>query len=243
MRTTRIYQPGQFAVGETITLSPEASHHVAVVLRMRVGERICLFCGDNRAYEAEIQDNHKKRVTLRLLSLELLNRESPLRLHLVQAVSKGQRMETVVQKAVELGVASITPVISAHCAVKLNDELMSKKCQQWQAVAISACEQSGRNTLPLIHPMINLSDYLKQKPAFPHFVLDPEASTNWRAYGGEGKMEMGLLIGPEGGLSEDEMRLLLAQNFLPLRLGPRVLRTETAAIVALSVLQAVFCDL
>lgn len=242
VRSVRIYQPGDYAVGDTLELSHEAGQHVGVVLRMREGDTITLFSGDNREFEATLVSVRKNRVSVTLLASHEINRESPRAIHLAQAISKGDRMETVVQKAVELGVASITPVITARCAVKLDNERMQKKCAQWQAIAIAACEQSGRNMVPVIHPVISLAEYLKTNLPALNFVLYPNAGKSWRDYEFV-STDMGLLIGPEGGLSPEEITLLFAHHFAPLSLGPRVLRTETAALVALSVLQAVCGDL
>lgn len=242
MRNVRIYQSGNYAVGDTLELSHEAGQHVGVVLRMREGDTITLFCGDNREFEAKLVSVHKNRVSVALLASHVVNCESPRAIHLAQAISKGDRMETVVQKAVELGVASITPVITSRCVVKLDNERMQKKCGQWQSVAIAACEQSGRNVVPIIHPVLSLAEYLKTSLPAMKFVLYPNAGKSWRDYEFV-STDMGLLIGPEGGLSSEEISLLFKHHFVPLGLGPRVLRTETAALVALSVLQAVCGDL
>jgi 16S rRNA (uracil1498-N3)-methyltransferase len=242
VREIRIYQPGDYRAGETIELTEEAGQHVGVVLRLQPGAKLTLFRGDNHEFEAVISSVHKKHVFVTLLTSTAVNRESSRVIHLAQAISKGDRMETVVQKAVELGVASITPLITQHCALKLDEARMEKKRLQWQAIAIAACEQSGRNTVPAVNPVLSLVHYLQKKPAALNFVLYPEAKKSWRDYGFN-EQEIGLIIGPEGGLSPDEIQLLFTHHFLPLSLGPRVLRTETAAIVALSVLQAVCGDL
>ncbi|KTD52020.1 16S ribosomal RNA methyltransferase RsmE [Legionella quinlivanii] len=242
MRLIRIYQPGQYSPGDIIELTPEAGQHVGVVLRKQPGYRLCLFPGNNLEFEAEIVQAHKKRVAVKIISGQERNRESPIRLHLVQGVSKGERMEVVVQKAAELGVASITPVLTDYCAVKLDEERMRKKQAQWQLIAISACEQSGRNTIPLIQPIIPFTGFLKQMPAGASFVLSPTADKHWRDYQCKDK-EIYLFIGPEGGFSDEELDQLIQNHCAPLSLGPRVLRTETAAIAALSILQAVWGDL
>lgn len=242
LRIVRIYQPGNYRIGETLELNNNAGQHVGVVLRMREDDTITLFCGDNREFEAKIVSVHKSRVSVSILTANEINRESPRAIHLVQAVSKGDRMETVVQKAVELGVASVTPIITSRCAVKMDKERMQKKCSQWQSIAIAACEQSGRTIVPVVHPIVSLTEYLKTALPALKFVLYPEAGKNWRDYEFISP-EMSLLIGPEGGLSIEEINLLFTHDFLPLSLGPRILRTETAAIVALGVLQAVCGDL
>ena len=242
MRTIRIYQPGRYAAGECVELSATASQHVGVVLRMEVGDELTLFCGDNREFSACITSVHKKKVMVMVTEVQDVNRESPRRLHLAQAISKGDRMEWVIQKAVELGVASITPLFTAHCVVRLDAARLAKKQAQWQAIAIAACEQSGRNQLPMVHPACSLDVYLQACDATTKLVLHPSAAKSWRdctfATG-----DIALLIGPEGGLSDEEVHQAQVHDFNSLCLGPRVLRTETAAITALSVLQAVAGDL
>lgn len=242
MRDIRIYQPGSYRPGDTIQLSEDAGQHVSIVLRMQAGEPLTLFCGDNREFQALITSAHKKKVSVEIRSEQPVNRESPRAIHLAQAVSKGDRMDLVVQKAVELGVASITPILTERCAVKLKEDRLEKKIAQWQAIAVAACEQSGRNVVPRVYPALTLESWLQSERPALNFVLYPSAGKSWRDYT-LGDADMGLVIGPEGGLSQAEIERLFAHNFAPLSLGPRILRTETAAIVALSVLQAVGGDL
>lgn len=242
MRTIRIYQPGAYSCGQSLELSPEASQHVGVVLRMQAGEPLTLFCGDNREFEATIELVKKKQVVVLINSVKDANKESPLTVHLAQAISKGERMELVMQKAVELGVTSITPIITARCVVKLDKERMAKKLHQWQSIVIAACEQSGRNWVPTVHQPLTLEQYLRDAPAALKLILHPVGNKNWRDYA-IGQTDIALLIGPEGGLSDDEISLAVERGFQPLSLGPRILRTETAAITVLSVLQAVGGDL
>lgn len=242
MREVRIYQAGSYSTGQTFELSIEAGQHVGVVLRMQPGDKITLFCGDNREFDAILNSVHKKRVSVTLLAEREVNRESPRAIHLAQAISKGERMELVMQKAVELGVTSISPLITARSVVKLDKERMEKKLAQWQAIAIAACEQSGRNKVPIVNTAIALDEYLEKNEAPLKFVLHPKEAKTWRDYHFE-QADLALLIGPEGGFSQEELTQILAAGFNPLCLGPRVLRTETAAIAALSVLQAVCGDL
>ena len=242
MRTIRIYQPGIDACGQLIELSAAASQHVGVVLRMQPDEPLTLFCGDNREFLSTIETVHKKKVFVRINSVHHANRESPRKIHLAQAISKGERMELVVQKAVELGIASITPLLTEHCVVRLDADRLAKKQAQWQNIAISACEQSGRNQLPIIFPACSLGTFLQHCQATTKLILYPDATKSWRDYlFPDG--DIALLIGPEGGLSGDEVNQAMLALFQPLCLGPRILRTETAAIVALGVLQAVAGDL
>ncbi len=242
MRTIRIYQPGDYAVGESLELSATASQHVGVVLRMQPDDELTLFCGDNREFSASITCVHKKKVMVTITAEKNVNRESPRHIHLAQAISKGDRMEWVIQKAVELGVTSITPLFTTHCVVKLDAARLAKKQLQWQAIAIAACEQSGRNQLPIVHSACSLGEYLNTCESTMKLVLHPLAAKSWRDYTFS-TANIALLIGPEGGLSDEEVSQAQTHDFQSLCLGPRILRTETAAIAALSVLQAIAGDL
>ena len=242
MRSIRIYQPGHYENGQTIELSAAASQHVGIVLRMQPGAPLTLFCGDNREFSAIITSVLKKKVMVTINAVHEISRESPRKIHLAQAISKGERMELVIQKAVELGAASIIPLITARCAVRLDAERLHKKQLQWQAIAVAACEQSGRNLVPTIYETCTLDAYLQQNHATTKFILDPKANKSWRdIHFLQG--DISLLIGPEGGLSDDEVALAVSMQFQSISLGPRILRTETAAIVALGVLQALSGDL
>jgi 16S rRNA (uracil1498-N3)-methyltransferase len=243
MRIIRIYQPGEYHTGQSIELSSEAVQHVSVVLRMREGELLTLFAGNNKEFTATITSIHKKKVILAIGEECVVNRESSLKIHLAQSISKGERMEFVVQKAVELGVTSITPLITERCVVKLDKTRMEKKLAQWRAITIAACEQSGRNQLPIINATLSLADYLQKNQAALQLVLDPYIPKTWRDYTLTEHRNIAVLIGPEGGFSETEKQAILAADFLPLSLGPRILRTETAAIATISVLQAIGGDL
>lgn len=223
-----------------MALSQEAAHHVGRVLRKQPGDRLCLFCGDNREFIAEIRSVHKKEVVVEIMTVIDVNRESALRIHLAQALSKGDRMEWVVQKATECGVASITPLHTRYSTVRMDEAQLMKKTNQWQAIAIAACEQSGRNQVPLVASAETLPDFLST--ARTGFFLDPRAPVR----AGElpkPSQEITLAIGPEGGWDEQECHALLSAGFQSMRLGPRIFRTETAAVVALSVLQAAWGDI
>ena len=242
MRSIRIYQPGNYGVQDVIGLSESAGQHVGIVLRMQAGEKLVLFSGDNREWDAEILTVHKKKITVRILTERTINRESPRQIHLAQAIAKGERMEWVVQKAVELGVTEINPLVTQYCAYKLEVERLTKKHQQWQAIAIAACEQSGRNQVPVVAFPMTLDKFLQRELTGNGYVLEPYTGKSCRDYA----VPLGnitLMIGPEGGLSPQELAKVLAAKYLPLQLGPRILRTETAAICALSVVQAMWGDL
>lgn len=242
MREIRIYQPGDYQVGDLLELSPEAGQHVAVVLRMQVGWQLTLFNGANKECKVIIDWVKKKQVKVLIQSEQEISRESPLSIHLAQAISKGDRMDWVMQKSVELGVASIRPLISERCSIKLDSERLDKKLHQWQNIVIAACEQSGRNTVPIVHPPLDYAKYMIMAPSSVKFILDPQANKTWKDYT-MNFSDATLLIGPEGGFTDEEIFLASRHDFLPLSLGPRVLRTETATITALSILQAAKGDL
>lgn len=242
MKTIRIYQPGEYLINNTVTLSDKAGQHVGVVLRKQPGDILTLFNGNNHEYQAVIDSVHKKKVMVTITDAEEVCRESNLSIHLAQSISKGERMEFVIQKATELGVASITPIISARTVVKLDKGRVAKKHSQWQAIAISACEQCGRNIIPIIHEPISLSEYLKHLKIKNRFILDPGATLRFKNMP-QINSEAALLIGPEGGFNTQELSETKQWEFSGLKLGPRVLRTETAAITALSLLQAFSGDL
>jgi len=238
----RIFCQDKISSGQRITLSKEASHHISGVLRMHPGETLILFCGDNREFYATIVSTFKNSVVVDITAVDEVNRESSRAIHLAQGLSKGERFEWVVQKAVELGVVSITPFISSRCAVRLKEDRLIKKQLQWQAIATAACEQSGRNWVPTVHPVITYADYLQQCVCENRIVLDPLAKrTAGELHFDEG--DVALLVGPEGGFTTEEIQQAQAVQFEALKLGPRTLRTETAAIVGLAVLQATAGDL
>lgn len=242
MRIIRIYQEGPYHVGQTLSLSPGASHHVAVVLRMHRDDQLTLFSGDDHEGLATIVSVNKKTVTVMIHELVHISRESPCTIHLAQALSKGERMEFVIQKAVELGVTSIFPIITAHGVVRLDEERLHKKLLQWQAIAIAACEQSHRTRVPVIHPVMSFDQFISSCQSITKFILDTTAERSLLD-ANISPSDITILVGPEGGLSEKELTAAKAHGFQSLRLGPRILRTETAAIAAMSILQARFGDL
>lgn len=242
MKQVRIYQPGEYQLGDTIELSAEAGQHISVVLRMQPGESFTLFNGTNQEFQVSIIEAKKRKVIVSITDCKTINRESPLTIHLGQAISKGERMEWVMQKSVELGVSTITPIITERCAVKLDKERLLKKTQQWQAIVIAACEQCGRNQIPSVRMPISLQHYVHNIKASLKLILHTQGNKRWSDYL-KSQTEIALLIGPEGGFSEAETTLAFNHQFFPLSLGPRILRTETAALSALTVLQALSGDL
>lgn len=241
MRIPRIYHSDSLICETQVILSDDAANHVSRVLRLGEGHQVELFCGDNHVYQSIITQVSKKQVTVKVISKALQNVESPLRIHLVQGISRGERMDFTLQKSVELGVASITPIFTERCGVKLQGERLQKKRQQWQKIVIAACEQSGRNQVPEVHEPITLDAYLALSSRPQTLTLEPSAKHSLQS--APVATELALLIGPEGGFSPAEVQRTHAAQCLPVRLGPRVLRTETAALTALAALQANHGDL
>uniref|UniRef100_Q0HRE1 Ribosomal RNA small subunit methyltransferase E n=1 Tax=Shewanella sp. (strain MR-7) TaxID=60481 RepID=Q0HRE1_SHESR len=242
MRVPRIYQPQPLAVNQQLNLDEDGAAHIGKVLRMGSGEHISLFNGNGNDYLAEIVDAGKKSVTVKVLSCEANPSESPLNLHLGQVISRGDRMEFTIQKSVELGVNTITPLFSDRCGVKLTGERLEKKIQQWQKIVISACEQSGRSQVPIVRPAMELQEWCSEPTSALKLNLHPRA-----AHGINGldlsHTRVRLLIGPEGGLSAEEIAMTETYQFTDVLLGPRVLRTETASLTAITALQLRFGDL
>jgi 16S rRNA (uracil1498-N3)-methyltransferase len=228
------------AAQTTLELAPEASHHLARVLRMQCGDALIVFNGEGGEFPATITAVDKRTVQIATEQIRENAPESPLRLQLGIAMSKGERMDWIVQKATELGVARIVPLISERVELKLHGERADRKLAHWRGIAIAACEQCGRNRLPEIGEVQTLAQWLEQTEAEAKFVLHhrTEAALDAAAK----PASVALLVGPEGGLSESEIATAERKGFAPLRLGPRVLRTETAPLAAISVLQYVWGD-
>tara|TARA_R110002124_G_scaffold4505_26_gene27420 strand:- start:2654 stop:3388 length:735 start_codon:yes stop_codon:yes gene_type:complete len=241
MRTTRIYTTQRLSTGAVVQLEPEPSRHLARALRLGVGDTLTLFDGHGGEYPAEIIGVDKKYVQVVTGEHLSCERESTLDIHLGIAVSRGERMDWVVQKSTELGVTALTPLLTEHTGVKLAGERANKKIQHWQQIAISACEQCGRNRPPVVHPLQSQAQWLASTTAEQKFVLHHRADA--LAVPSETPGSIALLVGPEGGLSEAEISAAEQAGFAALRLGPRVLRTETAPIVAIALLQAHWGDM
>ncbi|HET6804668.1 MAG TPA: 16S rRNA (uracil(1498)-N(3))-methyltransferase [Frateuria sp.] len=244
MRTIRIHVDGALAPDLELSLPPQAGDHVARVLRLGEGAALVLFNGDGSDYAAVLTHVGKREVRARVVGKQAVANESPLPLTLAQGVARGEKMDLIVQKATELGVARIVPLLTERSEVRLDPARAEKRLAHWRAVAASACEQSGRARLPSILPAQSLDAWLG---SLPHddalrLALLPEGSRSLRdlAFGPAGGL---LVVGPEGGLGERDVSCLEAAGFAGLRLGPRVLRTETAGLAALAALQALHGDI
>ena len=241
MRVVRLFVDLSLQPGRVFELPDSAATHVSRVLRMRVDDEVQLFNGDGNQYCAKINHVDKRSVGVYVASVEAVNKESPLQIHLLQGVSRGDKMDLTVQKAVELGVHAIYPVISERCGVQLDAERWQKKQDHWQAIAQSACEQSGRNFVPKVHEVRKLDLVLSEVNTPHRFTLDPQGEKSFSQQTINGAIS--LLIGPEGGLGDLDLYQAKAAKFTGVNMGPRILRTETAALTALSILQSHFGDL
>jgi len=241
-RTPRLYVEAPLQAGTKLPLTPRAAHHATDVLRLRAGESMILFDGRGGEYDARILVAARERVEAEVGARRDVERESPLRVTLVQAVSSAERMDLTVQKAVELGVAAIQPVLTEKTVVKLDAGRAATKADHWRRIVISSCEQCGRNRLPEVFPITPLAHYCRTSPPGTRLLLSPGAGRGIRAAASGIEGEVVLAAGPEAGFSADEEALLTGAGFEPVRLGPRVLRTETAALAALAALNALAGD-
>lgn len=243
MPISRIFQAIPLSVNSSIQLDDYAAHHVARVLRAQVNDRLIIFNGEGGEYQSIITHIDRKKVTVAIQEFAQHDTESPLQLFLAQGVSRGEKMDFTVQKAVELGVKKIIPVITARCNVKLDKERSEKRLQHWGSIIVSACEQSGRNHIPDIIFPISFEKFLMTIDTKWKFVLAPTAEKKLSHYTIPMNEDVVVLIGPEGGLTENEIQQATAKGFLPIQLGRRTLRTETAAVAALSIFQYYLGDL
>ncbi|MDN6876658.1 16S rRNA (uracil1498-N3)-methyltransferase [Pseudomonas citronellolis] len=238
MRLSRFFIDAPLSLGQHEL--PEAqAHYIGRVLRHAAGDAVQLFDGSGQEFLGELVEVGKKNVRVELRESFAGLAESPLRLHLGQGLSRGERMDWAIQKATELGAARITPIVSERCEVRLKDERADKRTAHWRQIAISACEQCGRSVLPQIDAPVSLAEWLQATEADLKLVLHPVAEP-LASHARPGSLAF--LIGPEGGLSDAEVEQAKAAGFHAARLGPRVLRTETAPVVALSVAQQLWGD-
>jgi 16S rRNA (uracil1498-N3)-methyltransferase len=242
MRISRIYHPGIIHIAEEVILSKNASNHLLRVLRTKPNAAVCLFDGKGNEYAGALMPSRDALAVVKVEAKVENASESPLQLHLGQGISRGEKMDFVIQKAVELGVTKITPLFTHYCEVKLSEERSTKRLQHWQSVAIHACEQSGRNYLPSIEPPQTLLAWLQQRNESLRLAFHPQATVRLAELPGHVK-DVAILIGPEGGLSAAEIQLATAHQFQILSLGPRILRTETAALAAIALLQCKWGDI
>lgn len=242
MRIPRVYHPGPLAIGRVTALDEAASNHLARVLRMRAGDRLVLFDGSGGEFQGAIADVGRAGVRVEIERHDPVERESALSVGLAQVVSSGERMDFTVQKAVELGVAWIQPLTARRAKVRLEADRAERRVAHWQRVAVAACEQCGRNRVPPVRPLLDLEAWLGTLTGSEAgILLDPDAGLRLSAAKRPDGTLM-LLAGAEAGFEPQERARILERGFLAVRLGPRVLRTETAALAALAAMQALWGD-
>ncbi len=244
MRIPRIFTDQPLSSGANLALTGSAARHLFSALRMSVGQEITLFNGLGGEFSATLTTTAKSQVDVSVGDCREIDRESPLKLHLVIAVSRGERMDWIIQKATELGVTEITPLFSERTEVKLNRERLEKKLRHWQQVSISACEQCQRNRVPTINNALTLDQWLSQSHEDPEqlkLVLHHRSDKTLAQH--QPSENVCLLVGPEGGLSDSEIKRAIDRGFAALTLGPRVMRTETAPLAAISIMQSLWGDM
>jgi 16S rRNA (uracil1498-N3)-methyltransferase len=245
MRLTRIFVPAPLVAGEVIVLPSQAAEHLIRVLRLPPGAPFTLFNGAGGEFSAALGEPNGKRVSAHVLAHTVVERESPLRITLLQGIARGERMDLIVQKATELGVSRVVPVLAERSVVKLDAKQRLRKREHWQAIAVSACEQCGRNRVPEVGEPMALGDAIAAlPPGDSRFLLAADGDASLATSAQRNPLSpVVLLIGPEGGLADNETSHARAQGFSACRMGPRVMRTETAGLAALALLQAVLGDL
>lgn len=243
MREVRLFIDAPLEPGCELRLPASAARHALRVLRLKVGDRVTLFNGDGRQYAACLLAGGERQACARIDTAAAPERESPLRLTLVQAMARGEKMDWVVQKATELGAVRIVPVVSTRSEVRLDAARGEKRVDHWRAIAIAACEQSGRNVLPVVAAPLALEAFLATdtEPTPGRWALQPGQPGGLRSLGALPPV-MTVAVGPEGGFDAGDLSRLYAAGYRELTLGPRILRTETAGIAALAALQAVYGD-
>lgn len=241
-RVARFFTDAELRAGAMALLPEDAAHHAVHVLRLREGEEVSLFNGRGGEYAGRIATIERLRVAVDLLAYRALERESPLAVTLVQGVSAREKMDFTLQKATELGVAALQPVIAARSVGRVAGERAEHKRAHWQRVVIAACEQCGRNRVPQVLPPVQLAEYCRRAGPADGLLLSPDAHLGLRDAAARLKGAVALAAGPEAGFSAEEEAMLAQAGFVPVRLGPRVLRTETAALAALAALNALAGD-
>ena len=241
MRTTRIYLDSSITTGETLTLSANASNHLVRALRYKKGSIVTLFNGEGGEFSATLLDEDPRSASVIINSFTDKDHESPLSISLIQGLSRSEHMDITIQKATELGVTEIIPVICQR-STNLNKNRTGKKQQRWNQIAISACEQSGRNLIPRIHQLTPLDKAINEVAASTRLVLDPGATQGVKSIG-INNTSICILSGPEGGLSQQEINTSSDAGYNRVTIGPRILRTETAGPAIITALQTLWGDM
>lgn len=242
MRKTRVYIHKSLILNEPVKLDREATHHLLNVLKIRNGQIIHAFDGSGGYYESELIVENKKSLVILPEKFVKDDRESPLKITLVQALAKGQKMDLIIQKSVEIGVYRIVPLITEFSNVKLDQDRIENRLQHWRKIIVSACEQCGRNVLPEISPPIELDEWIKLDENSTKLILIPVQGRSIDELNNKNG-DVTLICGPEGGLSDSEVDICIQAGYQALTLGPRVLRTETAAVAGLVICQSNWGDM
>mgnify|MGYP006281893499 FL=1 len=240
MRVSRLYVAQPLNVGEQLSLNEDASHYVRTVLRLKQDQAIILFNGQGGDFAGHFTEVSRKTVRVQINEKLPRDVESPLRISLGMGISRGDRMDWAVQKAVELGVHSITPLMTERCVIKFDTEKKQQRRQHWQHIVQHAAEQSGRSVLPALQEVVHIHDWVRTQQGLKVF-LDPYAEQTLADIQPDA-MHLTLLSGPEGGFSDQERQLAKAAGFIPVRMGARILRTETAVLAALAAAQSLWGD-
>lgn len=243
MRIPRLYLSHPLIIDSEIELEQSIARHVVQVLRLKPGHPIILFNGQGGEYKAELVVAEKRKAIAKIIEFNPIERESTLDLHLAIGISKGDRMDYAIQKAVEAGTNQFTPLITEHCAFSINKEKIPKRLAHWQNVIHSACEQSGRNKIPQLNSVTNFKNFCDENQQGLRLVLAPMAEKTLTSIQTLNPSACTLCVGPEGGLSQLEIEQASQCGFDVIRIGERILRTETAAIVSVTALQILWGDL
>ena len=239
----RFYHSNPLDLNQIIILDEFSSHHALRVMRVKVDDFLILFNGDGFEYRGRVSDINKKTINIEILSKEKNNSESPININLFQSISSNEKMDMVIQKATELGVSSIQPIFTSRSTVKLSLDRIKKRLIHWRQVSISACGQSGRSKIPTIKPPIGFDRFVEGITANSlNLLLHPDNSGESSNLPNEYSGDINIFIGPEGGFSQDEVLLLKKQNCINIQLGSRILRTETAPLAIIAILQYKYGD-
>jgi 16S rRNA (uracil1498-N3)-methyltransferase len=244
MRLTRVHVDTALSTGAQVTLPEDAAAHLSRVLRLREGDACVLFNGDGHDYDATLTSIGKREVLAQIAGVRAIDNESPLHITLLQGIARGEKMDLILQKATELGVAAVLPVDSERSEVKLSGERLHKRLAHWRGVVVSACEQSGRARIPdVAEPRSLLAAAGTLPEGTLRLLLDPQGTHDLKTLAAPASGHVVIAIGPEGGWSPRDRQALESNGFQGLRLGPRVLRTETAGLAAIAAVQALLGDL
>ncbi|MCH9843181.1 MAG: 16S rRNA (uracil(1498)-N(3))-methyltransferase [Gammaproteobacteria bacterium] len=244
MRDIRVHTKQQLSSGTEIILDDFAARHIGKVLRLNPGKFVTIFNGEGGEFKSTITKINRNKITLLVGDHVKETNESPLKIHLGIGISRGDRMDTVIQKSTEVGVSEITPLFTERVGVKLENDKVKSRLLHWQKVCISACEQSHRTKIPIINSPKKIEDWIQNASAQKKVMLDPKGKTQISTLKNNNAIvDISLLIGPEGGFSAREVEIAKNSEFDQISLGPRILRTETAPIVAISIFQSMWGDI